>query len=105
MVKAATLTSALGTFLSAGNVSAAQELASSTASATTSHDGRYGFLAAALLPALGWVGYNIFGPALYQILKRQSKSRLDRRAPASINQIFIRCAGGQQASQQSSGAG
>lgn len=40
VVKAATLTSALGTFLSAGNVSAAQELASSTASATTSHDGR-----------------------------------------------------------------
>ncbi|KAK9804466.1 hypothetical protein WJX73_005021 [Symbiochloris irregularis] len=71
LVKATTLTSAVGTLLAAGNVSAAQELADVAA-----RDGRLGILATLALPALAWVGFNIFGPALNQLSEMQKKAAL-----------------------------
>ena len=69
MVKTAALSSAVGTFLAAGNVSAAQELANAVAKT----DNRFAIVATVALPVLGWVGFNIFGPATNQIAAMQQK--------------------------------
>ena len=74
VVKTAALSSAVGTFLAAGNVSAAQELANAVAKS----DNRFAILATVALPVLGWVGFNIAGPAINQISQMQSKARIAR---------------------------
>ena len=83
VVKTAALTSAVGAFLAAGNVSAAQEIADIAAQS----DNRFGILATLALPALAWVGFNIFGPALTQLQAMQNKTRTARCDCLQLGQL------------------
>jgi photosystem II PsbY protein len=56
------LTVAAATLLAAGNAQAAQEIANLAA-----NDNRLGIIATLFLPVVGWVGFNIFGPAKNQL--------------------------------------
>lgn len=60
--KLALLSTAATTFLASGSVQAAQELGQIAAGS----DNRAGLLAVLFVPAVGWVAFNILGPALNQ---------------------------------------
>lgn len=79
VIKTAALSSAAASFLAAGNVSAAQEVADLAA-----RDGRFGIVALLALPALGWVGFNIFGPALNQLQQTAQKNKRTARWPKPL---------------------
>jgi photosystem II PsbY protein len=68
MSKSVTIGAGLGlaSLLAAGGADAAQEIA------TTAGDGRFGSLLFLFVPVLGWVGFNILGPASKQ-LEQMSK--------------------------------
>ena len=68
LVKAAAAGTAISTLLAAGNAQAAQEIADLAA-----RDNRAGTLALLLVPAVGWVAFNILGPALNQLKGMQVK--------------------------------
>ena len=70
LVKAAAAGTAISTLLAAGNAQAAQEIANLAA-----RDNRAGTLALLLAPALGWVAFNILGPALNQFKGMQVTKR------------------------------
>lgn len=59
--RALALGTAAATFLSAGNVQAAQEVAD------LAGDNRLGIIALLFVPVVGWVGFNILQPALNQL--------------------------------------
>eukprot|EP00884_Botryococcus_braunii_P014852 jgi/Botrbrau1/23368/Bobra.0051s0021.2 len=59
--RALVLGTAAATFLSAGNVQAAQEVAD------LAGDNRLGIIALLFIPVVGWVGFNILQPALNQL--------------------------------------
>ena len=67
-VKLAAASTAVSTLLAAGNAQAAQEVANLAA-----RDNRAGTLLLLLAPALGWVAFNILGPALNQLKGMQLK--------------------------------
>ena len=69
-MKAAAAGTAISTLLAAGNAQAAQEIADLAA-----WDKRAGTLALLLAPALGWVAFNILGPALNQLKGMQVTKR------------------------------
>jgi len=62
-----------------GNALAAQELASLAAS-----DNRAGILLTLLVPALGWVAFNIFGPATRQIAAMSEDAPKSKRRGAAV---------------------
>ena len=68
LVKLAAASTAVTTLLAAGNAQAAQEVANLAA-----RDNRAGTLLLLLAPALGWVAFNILGPALNQLKGMQLK--------------------------------
>ena len=67
LVKLAAASTTASTFLAAGNAQAAQEVAS-----LAGRDNRATTLLLLLVPALGWVGFNILAPALNQLKGMQS---------------------------------
>lgn len=79
MAKAIALSSVATTFLAAGNANAAQEIAELAAGG----DGRLGVLSLLLLPAVGWVTFNIGGPALNQLKGMDTKTKAKARALAA----------------------
>jgi len=70
-VKAGALVSVATSFLAAGNAHAATEIANIAAG-----DGRTGLLFLPVAAALGWVAFNIAGPALNQLDKMNSKKSI-----------------------------
>ena len=73
--------------VSAGNAQAASEVAQLAAG-----DNRLGIIATLALPAIGWVAFNIGGPALNQLanMDKSNKLRYPSRQIES-NQIFDLC--------------
>lgn len=59
----------LSALLAAGNADAAQEVMD------VAVDGRFGILLLILGPAVGWVLYNILGPALNQVDSMSAKKK------------------------------
>ncbi|EIE27294.1 hypothetical protein COCSUDRAFT_52123 [Coccomyxa subellipsoidea C-169] len=70
ITRAAAWSTAAATLLAAGNAQAANELATLAAG-----DNRFGTLTLLALPALGWVAFNIGGPALNQLNNMKTKTR------------------------------
>ena len=62
---------AAATMVSAGNAQAASEVAQLAAG-----DNRVGIIATLALPALGWVLFNIGGPALNQLANMDSSNKM-----------------------------
>lgn len=73
--KLAAASTAVSTLLAAGNAQAAQEVANLAAK-----DNRAGTLLILLAPALGWVAFNILGPALNQLKGMQPSAPAKRGA-------------------------
>ncbi|BDA48051.1 probable photosystem II core complex proteins psbY, chloroplastic [Coccomyxa sp. Obi] len=70
ITRAAAWSTAAATLLAAGNAQAANEVATLAAG-----DNRFGTLTLLALPALGWVAFNIGGPALNQLNNMKTKTR------------------------------
>lgn len=68
ITRAASWSTATATLLAAGNAQAASEVATLAAG-----DNRFGTLTLLALPALGWVAFNIGGPALNQLSNMKTK--------------------------------
>jgi photosystem II PsbY protein len=68
--KLALLSTAATTFMASGNAQAAQELGQIAAGS----DNRLGLLAVLFVPAIGWVAFNILGPALNQYQNMRLKN-------------------------------
>lgn len=84
-VKLAAASTAISTLLAAGNAQAAQEVASLAA-----RDNRASTLLLLLAPALGWVAFNILGPALNQLKGMQLKgSEPSKRSARSARSAAI----------------
>lgn len=68
MARAAAWSTAAATLLAAGNAQAATEIAQ-----LAERDSRFGIIATLFVPVLGWVAYNIGGPALNQLKNASTK--------------------------------
>ncbi len=73
--RVAAMSTVAATWMLAGNANAATELATLAA-----NDNRLGLLLTLFAPALGWVAFNIFGPAKAQLDQMDSK----RAVPAAV---------------------
>lgn len=62
---------AAGTMMAAGNAQAASEVAQLAAG-----DNRVGIIATLALPAVGWVAFNIAGPALNQLANMDDANKM-----------------------------
>lgn len=92
IAKSAALSAVAGQLFMAGQASAAQEVAAMAG------DNRLGILAVVFLPVIGWVLFNIAGPALNQVNEMSDKNK-SLIAGAGLGAAVV-CGGSAEAAQE-----